>query len=110
KSRFGPPHRECLFPVYFTNGIDDIESLLEYGIDKGALGSKSGGPKGVQVWFKDEGDTKAVSRKELKLKALKDPKIKEKLQKACAELAVKILENPEEQDLEKDPNVAEMGD
>lgn len=42
KNRMDPPGRKVRFPVYYTTGIDDLESLVEFLYQRGALGSAKG--------------------------------------------------------------------
>jgi len=42
KNRMGPPGREATFALFYDRGIDDIESLVEFGKQNGLFGSARG--------------------------------------------------------------------
>jgi recombination protein RecA len=42
KNRLDPPGRKARFPIYYENGVSDVESLVEFLYRKGALGKTQG--------------------------------------------------------------------
>ena len=90
KTRFGPPHRKVDFEIYFTKGVDNIESLILYGKKKGAIKNKNGGPKGIIYIV----DGEEFSKVELKTKILNDENFKQKILSMIEDSLIKNLENP----------------
>lgn len=91
KTRFGPPHRKVDFEIYFTKGVDNIESLIMYGKKKGAVKNKNGGPKGTLYVVDGEEFTKV----ELKTKILNDESFKSKIVSMIEDSLIKNLEDPD---------------
>jgi recombination protein RecA len=42
KSKIGPPDRVAEFPVYFARGIDNVESMVDFGRTNGLFGTTKG--------------------------------------------------------------------
>ncbi len=91
KTRFGPPHRKVDFEIYFTKGVDNIESLIGYGKKKGAIKSKNGGPKGT-IFIVDKEE---FSKVELKSKIINDSMFKDKILTMIESSLIKNLEDPD---------------
>lgn len=91
KTRFGPPHRKVDFEIYFTKGVDNIESLITYGKKKGAIKSKPGGQKGTIFIV----DGEEFSKIELKSKIINDPTFKDKILTMIETSLIKNLEDPD---------------
>lgn len=91
KTRFGPPHRKVDFEIYFTKGVDNIESLIGYGKKKGAIKSKNGGPKGT-IFIVDKEE---FSKVELKSRIVNDPMFKDKILTMIEASLIKNLEDPD---------------
>ncbi len=101
KTRFGPPYRQCEFGVFFKNGVDDTESIIEMIVEKGAIGSKSGGPKGKMLFFK--GETEAYTRSEFKAKMKSDPQFTKRVMELVEGAMVEDLWGSESDELSIEP-------
>jgi recombination protein RecA len=100
KTRLGPPHRSCMFPIYFTHGIDDNESILQFLEDNNLVGNRNAGSKGKLFYI--EGlisSENAINRVELKKRMKTDKQLMSKILDIVEEKAVKKLINPEEVDI-----------
>ncbi len=94
KTRFGPPHRKCEFPIYFTHGIDDEESILTSVLDKGGIDEYAGGAKGKQLGFKGEPKENAIPRLEFKKKFMTDKDFKKRVLDAFDKVMALDLSDP----------------
>ena len=72
KTRFGPPYRQCNFPLYFTHGVDDWESIIDGLCDKEKVIKASRGRLGTTYRFFDEEKEAGVSKLEFKRKLKTD--------------------------------------
>lgn len=99
KTRFGPNYRKAEFPIYFTKGVDDLESLISYAENTNIIGNKAGGTKGKQYWFKDENKEVTMNRKDFKKYIRTSDKL-EKLKQLVATEAIKELNVTEDDDVE----------
>lgn len=93
KTRFGPPHRKVDFEIYFTKGVNDLESVVNFVQKKNVLKTKKGGPLGTLFlgMEKDEWMTKS----DLKKRILEDEKFKSYLKDLLEKAIVKNLEDPD---------------
>lgn len=94
KCRFGPPFRKCEFPIYFTHGIDDAESVLTMLEKKEGIKSFSGGPNGKMFHFIGEEKEKAIKKREWKKLYLNDKAFKEKVLEALDKVMKKDMSDP----------------
>lgn len=100
KTRFGPPFRIAEFPIYFTYGIDNEESMVNV-LEGGKKISKiKGGQKGNLYHFKDDSKDSAINLIELKNKIRTDKDVSEKVKKMMAECLVKDMVDPRNMNLE----------
>lgn len=99
KTRFGPPYRKANFDIFFTKGVDDTDSLMDFLEVRGILGCRSGGSKGTRWFVKcnpdDDGRGETMSRLEMKQKILTDPAFKSKLLDHVENIMVKDLIDPD---------------
>ena len=94
KTRFGPPHRKCEFPIYFTHGIDDEESILTSILDKGGIEEYAGGAKGKHLGFKGESKESSIPRLEFKKKFMTDKDFQKKVLNAFEQVMALDLSDP----------------
>lgn len=109
KTRLGPPHRSCMFPIYFTHGIDDNESILQFLEDNNLVGNRNAGSKGKLFYI--EGlisSENAINRVELKKRMKTDKQLMSKILDIVEEKATKKLINPEEVDIVFVPSSEEI--
>lgn len=99
KTRFGPNHRQVVFPIYYTHGIDDAESLVETLLDKGFAKSKSGGSKGTM--YSMDGVT-YYPRREFKLKIRNEPEFRKSVLDEMEKAMTVCMDDPYEIEVEKD--------
>ena len=79
KTRFGPPFRKVVFPIYFTHGIDDPESILQSLVDRKAISSASAGRNGTILWFADQKKEDAIKKIDFKKLYMTDETFKNKV-------------------------------
>ena len=94
KTRFGPPFRKCTFPIYFTHGIDDTESILACVLEKNGLQEISGGQKGKLLAFNGEPKDTAIPKLEFKKKLMFDEAFKSKVLDAFEKVMALDLSDP----------------
>lgn len=107
KTRFGPAFREALFPIYFTHGIDDEESILDCLLENKKVVKVNGGQKGSLFYFKGDKEEGKINKREFKNTLMNDPKARAK---ACAfleDVLVTDLTDPRKSDLETDESDGE---
>lgn len=95
KTRFGPPYRECEFPLYFTHGIDDWESVVDLLIQHDIVLKKSAGRSGMLFHLKGEAENCAVNKAEFKKKIKSDAVLANKIQQYIADIMIRPMVNPE---------------
>jgi recombination protein RecA len=100
KTRFGPPYRSCEFPIYFTHGVDDTESIVDMLVEKDVIIGKSAGAKGKVFYLKGDSADTAVSKVELKRKYKNDPAFKKLINHELSKVMVKDMVNPDTAELE----------
>lgn len=110
KTRFGPPFRTCEFPLYFTHGVDDTESIMDVLTKHNKIVKKSAGPYGSKFYFKDEGKESAKLKIEFKKMVKTDPKYIKKVMDLLDEVMITSMINPEEESIEiiEDENEVEI--
>ena len=97
KTRFGPPYRDAYFPLYFTHGVDDIESVIDVLVEKRKL-QKAHGPK---YWFTGEGGPDAgIKKAEFKQKIRLDAALNKKVYDLLEDVMVRPMIDPAMLDLE----------
>lgn len=92
KTRFGPPFRKAIFPIYFTHGVDDPECIINSLEEKGAVETINGGPKGKFILFSGEPKENAIKKSEFKKMFLSDEKFKSKTLDVFEKAMVKNLD------------------
>lgn len=100
KTRFGPPHQKIDFPIYFTHGIDDAESIIDTLEKLKGVEVINGGPKGKLIAFKGEDKEKAIKKMEFKTQFMRDNVFKDRVLEALEKVARRDLSDPRLQDLE----------
>lgn len=95
KTRFGPPHRECEFGIYFTKGVDDSESIIDYLANKKAIKTKAGGQKGKQ--YSLDG-VNYMSKVEFRKTMNKDADFRKLILAEASNLLKKDLVDPDEEE------------
>lgn len=88
KTRFGPPHRQTAFGIYFNRGVDDTESLIDFLVKNNGIITKAGGAKGKQ--FSLDGSD-YINRDDFKKRILSSSPFKEEIDKRVEELMKKDL-------------------
>lgn len=99
KNRFGPPHRSAEFPIYFSYGFDDEESIVNVLKKKDVIGHKKGGRNGTQYFFKDDENT-TYNIVKFKSGIRSDPTMRAKAMKYMDEAMIKNLIDPRDLELE----------
>lgn len=107
KTRFGPPYRDCDFPLYFTHGIDDWESIVDLLIENKLILSKRGGPLGNLFYLKGDSESNALSKVDFKKKIKADPALLGKIQGMLESIMIRPMINPEDAVIEV---IASTGD
>lgn len=107
KTRFGPAFREATFPIYFTHGIDDEESILDCLLEHGIIEKKKGGQKGLLFYFSEDGEDTALVKREFKGKLMLDPEFRKRAIDALESVLVKDLADPRKLETETDEEDAE---
>lgn len=104
KTRFGPPHRTCEFPLYFTNGIDDAEAIMELLKNKGAIKTKNGGQKGTLFVV----GNKQYNKTEFKNAFLDDASFKKDIMNALDSVMIRELTDPKRTETEdEEPSIGD---
>ncbi len=97
KTRFGPPYRDAYFPLYFTHGVDDTESVIDVLVDKRKL-QKGHGPK---YWFTGEGGSDTgIKKVEFKKQIKTDPALNKKVYDLLEDVMVRPMIDPAMLDLQ----------
>jgi recombination protein RecA len=94
KTRFGPPHRKAEFPIYFTHGIDDPESIIEMLEKKKGVKVINGGPKGKLIAFDGQSKEDAIPKKEFKNLYMTDSVFKDKVLDAFEKVMTRDMSDP----------------
>lgn len=110
KTRFCGPYRECEFPLYFTHGIDDWESIIDTLVETGDIRTKNGGVKGKLFSFKDEPEETGLNKVAFKKRIKGDETLRSKVLKKLADKMIINLKNPEEEEIEIIPLNAKEGE
>ena len=92
KTRFGPPLRKAEFPIYFSYGIDNEESVRDVLSKSGHIVRVSKGRNGVG--YKLKGETEDCSLPELKHRMRFDKTTKDLIETYLSEVLVKDLKDP----------------
>ena len=100
KTRFGPPHRDCVFPIYFTHGVDDLESIIDLLIDQKKITKKTAGRLGNRFYFKGEKKEDGLSKIDFKKRIRGNPETMNKVLDLLEEAMTTSLINPEEVSIE----------
>lgn len=100
KTRFGPPFRKAEFPIYFTHGIDDPESIINALEKKGGVSVANAGRNGKIIWFKDQEKESAIRKVDFKRQFLTDPVFKNKVMDAFESVMTRDLSDPRLKDLD----------
>lgn len=106
KSRFGPPYREAEFGIYFTKGVDDSESIIDFLKTRGVVKTRKGGAKGNLFGMKDWPDEDYITRVEFRKKLNREPEFRKKILDDVSVLLKKNLVDPDEEE----QTVDESGD
>lgn len=107
KTRFGPPHRIAEFPIYFSYGIDDEESMVNVLSKAGTVKKRNAGRHGTQYSFSkklfDPQATEMIAEYNLvgfKAQLRKNKKYRETAQKLMSDVLIKDMKDPREVELE----------
>jgi recombination protein RecA len=100
KTRFGPPMRTVEFPIYFTHGIDDAESVLITLEKKGGIQAINGGSKGKQFAFLGENKENAIKKQDWKKLYLTDQSFKSKAIDALDKVMTRDMSDPRLREVE----------
>lgn len=100
KTRFGPPFRKAEFPIYFTHGIDDPESIIDALEKRKGVNVASAGSKGKIIWFSDQEKENAIRKVDFKKKFLTDADFRDKVMDVFEKVMTKDLSDPRLKDLE----------
>jgi recombination protein RecA len=100
KTRFGPPFQKIGFPIYFTHGIDDAESIIDSLEKKSGVDVINGGPKGKLIAFKGEGKDSAIKKMDFKMQFVRDAVFRERVLDALDKVAKRDMDDPRFQELE----------
>lgn len=105
KNRFGPPHRTAEFPIYFSYGFDDEESIVNVLKKHGKVFSRKGGRSGTLFSFHEvpKGNPDNLpewNAVEFKSLVRTDPEIRKKVLQLMEECLVKDMVDPRSLSLE----------
>lgn len=100
KTRFGPPFRKTTFPIYFTHGIDDPQSILDVIEKKEAMKTINRGKLGKFIKFKDQADEEAIKIVEFKRKFLTDDVFRKKVMEIFEKAMTRDMSDPRLLELE----------
>ncbi len=100
KTRFCGPYRECVFPLYFSHGIDDWESIIDELVLRNIIRTKNAGTKGKQFWLKSDDEETCLSKIAFKKKIKTDVDFQKKILIHLTEEMTVDLTNPEDQEIE----------
>lgn len=100
KTRFGPPFRAAEFPIYFTHGIDDAESVLTMLEKKSGIEKYNRGKNGTYIGFIGEDAEKAVKKNEWKKLYLTNKEFQEKVLDALDKVMKKDMSDPRLRDVQ----------
>lgn len=106
KNRFGPPHRTVDFPIYFTHGIDNEESIIDILEKNGKIKKINKGRNGS--FFQFDGDTEEMKKREMKNRMITDSVTKQKAINLLHGCLIKNLEDPRKLELELDENTEDL--
>lgn len=101
KTRFGPPFRKSEFPIYFTHGIDDPESIIDALEKKKGINVGSGGQKGKMIWFEGEPKESAIRKVDFKKQFLTDPVFKSRVLDVFEKVMTRDMTDPRLRDLDE---------
>ena len=100
KTRFGPPYRECNFPLYFTHGVDDWESIIDILSNHDKVIKQKGGRYGMMYRFADDPVEAKLPKLEFKKKLKTDSNLAEKAKKLLEEVMAVDLFDPDNAKIE----------
>ncbi len=100
KTKFGPPFQKCEFPIYWTHGIDDAESIINMLEKKGGVEVATAGAKGKIIWFKNEPKESHIRKVDFKKQFLIDNKFREKVFNEFEKVMTKDMTDPRLLDVE----------
>lgn len=100
KTRFGPSFRKAEFPIYFTHGIDDPESILDALEKRKGIQIFNGGPRGKLVAFDGENKENAIRKIDFKRQFLTDSVFKDKVMDAFEKIMKRDLSDPRLKELD----------
>lgn len=100
KNRFGPPFRQCEFPILFTNGVDDAHSIFE-SLKKLKAFDETGA--GVSKAYAVQGVT--FKKTEFKKKFNTEPDFREKVLNLVEQVMIKDMNAVDENELEHDDDL-----
>lgn len=100
KTRFGPPFRKAEFPIYFTHGIDDADSVLSMLEEMKGIQSLSGGQKGTLLAFNGEPRELAIRKADFKSRYMNDEVFRDKVLGALDAVMKKDMGDPRLQEIE----------
>ena len=96
KTRFCGPYRECEFPLYFSYGIDDEESIIDELVKRDCIKTKAGGSKGKLFYLDSQTSESAMTKVEFKKLMKTDEKFRTILTDMLAKemiVNLNVLEN-----------------
>lgn len=102
KTRFGPPFRKAIFPIYFTHGIDDPESIINSLEERKGVTIINGGPKGKLIALEGQDKDSAIKKSDFKRQYLSDQKFREKILDLFEKVMTRDLNDPRFQELTVD--------
>lgn len=100
KTRFGPPFRKATFPIYFTHGIDDPQSILDVIEKKEAMKVVNRGKLGKFIKFKEQTDEEAIKIVEFKRMFLNDESFRQKVMDLFEKAMTRDMSDPRLLELE----------
>ena len=100
KTRLGPPYRECTFPLYFTHGVDDLESIIDFLAKEGKIMKTNRGKLGSRFRFKDEPQESELPKLEFKKSIKTDKKVQQKINDILSSVMVVDLFDPDKAEIE----------
>lgn len=104
KTRFGPPFRKSEFNIFFTKGVKDIDSIIEFLEKKGQIRSVNGGRKGKLYSLKSQPKEEEMDLVQFRQKIITDPVYNNEIMELVDNLLTKDLVDPDsvEHEIEND--------
>jgi hypothetical protein len=100
KTRFGPPFGKTTFPIYFTHGVDDTESIIDTLESRKAVTTFNAGSKGKMIQLEGQKKEDAVKKSEFKQQFIKDQAFRNTILDIFEKTMTKDLADPRFTDAE----------